>query len=128
MLHTLLQVKYPVSAPGTRSSLSRPSWYLLLVCLFSAVCGLSVKVVFLQLCQQSLPLRMKEIKTQECVITFFLLCLTAPTNSDSCRLFQLNLGAAQKIHELEADTWKYWKRLRKENIWRFNRLHKGKKF
>ncbi|CAG07959.1 unnamed protein product [Tetraodon nigroviridis] len=43
-------------------------------------------------------------------------------------LFRLNLGAAQKIHELEADTWKYWKRLRKENIWRFNKLHKGKKF
>ncbi|XP_044055899.1 39S ribosomal protein L54, mitochondrial [Siniperca chuatsi] len=43
-------------------------------------------------------------------------------------LFQLNLGTPQKLHELESDTWEYWKRLRKENIWRFNRLHKGKKF
>lgn len=44
------------------------------------------------------------------------------------RLFQLNLGTPQKLHELESDTWEYWKRMRKENIWRFNRLHKGKKF
>ncbi|KAG7230800.1 hypothetical protein INR49_019614 [Caranx melampygus] len=43
-------------------------------------------------------------------------------------LFQLNLGEAKKLHELESDSWEYWKRLRKENIWRFNRLHKGKKF
>ncbi|TNM87846.1 39S ribosomal protein L54, mitochondrial [Takifugu flavidus] len=43
-------------------------------------------------------------------------------------LFQLNLGAVKKLHELDADTWEYWKRLRKENMWRFNRLHKGKKF
>uniref|UniRef100_A0A3P9BQ15 Large ribosomal subunit protein mL54 n=1 Tax=Maylandia zebra TaxID=106582 RepID=A0A3P9BQ15_9CICH len=42
-------------------------------------------------------------------------------------LFQLNLGAAKKLNELESDSWEYWKRLRKENIWRFNRLHKGKK-
>ncbi|XP_074524601.1 large ribosomal subunit protein mL54 [Halichoeres trimaculatus] len=43
-------------------------------------------------------------------------------------LFQLNLGEPKKLHELESDTWEYWKRLRKENIWRHNRLHKGKKF
>ncbi|XP_015249920.1 PREDICTED: 39S ribosomal protein L54, mitochondrial [Cyprinodon variegatus] len=42
-------------------------------------------------------------------------------------LFQLDLGKAKKLHELEPDTWEYWKRLRKENIWRYNRLHKGKK-
>lgn len=42
-------------------------------------------------------------------------------------LFQLNLGNAKKLKELEPDTWEYWKRLRKENIWRYNRLHKGKK-
>ncbi|CAG5861315.1 unnamed protein product [Menidia menidia] len=42
-------------------------------------------------------------------------------------LFQLDLGEAKKLHELESDTWEYWKRLRKENIWRYNRLHKGKK-
>ncbi|XP_034386781.1 39S ribosomal protein L54, mitochondrial [Cyclopterus lumpus] len=43
-------------------------------------------------------------------------------------LFQLNLGMPKKLPELESDTWEYWKRLRKENIWRFNKLHKGKKF
>ncbi|KAF7667096.1 hypothetical protein LDENG_00076500 [Lucifuga dentata] len=42
-------------------------------------------------------------------------------------LFQLNLGEPKKLHELDPDNWKYWKRLRKENIWRFNKLHKGKK-
>ncbi|XP_019936577.1 large ribosomal subunit protein mL54 [Paralichthys olivaceus] len=43
-------------------------------------------------------------------------------------LYQLNLGEPKKLHELESDNLEYWKRLRKENIWRFNRLHKGKKF
>ncbi|TMS20166.1 39S ribosomal protein L54, mitochondrial-like [Larimichthys crocea] len=43
-------------------------------------------------------------------------------------LFKLNLGEVKKLHELDTDTWEYWKRLRKENMWRFNRLHKGKKF
>lgn len=43
-------------------------------------------------------------------------------------LFQLNLGKPKKLHELDSDTEQYWKRLRKENIWRFNKLHKGKKF
>lgn len=43
-------------------------------------------------------------------------------------LFQLNLGLAKKLPELDPDTLEYWKRLRKENIWRYNRLHKGKKF
>ncbi|KAJ0032426.1 hypothetical protein NQD34_002507 [Periophthalmus magnuspinnatus] len=43
-------------------------------------------------------------------------------------LFQLNLGMPNKLNELEADTWEYWKRLRKENMWRHNKLHKGKKF
>ncbi|XP_070688712.1 large ribosomal subunit protein mL54 [Pempheris klunzingeri] len=43
-------------------------------------------------------------------------------------LFQLNLGAPKKLHEMDSDTLEYWNRLRKENIWRFNRLHKGKKF
>ncbi|PWA20934.1 39S ribosomal protein L54, mitochondrial [Gambusia affinis] len=42
-------------------------------------------------------------------------------------LFQLNLGKAKKLHELETDTWQYWKRLRKENMWRNNKLRKGKK-
>lgn len=43
-------------------------------------------------------------------------------------LFQLDLGKAKKLHEMESDTWEYWQRMRKENIWRFNKLHKGKKF
>ncbi|XP_061539042.1 large ribosomal subunit protein mL54 [Phycodurus eques] len=43
-------------------------------------------------------------------------------------LFQLNLEAPYKLHELEEESWAYWKRLRKESIWRHNRLHKGKKF
>ncbi|KAM9385124.1 large ribosomal subunit protein mL54 [Pholidichthys leucotaenia] len=43
-------------------------------------------------------------------------------------LFQMNLGDPKKLHELEPDTWEYWIRLRKENIWRHQRLQKGKKF
>ncbi|XP_061883437.1 large ribosomal subunit protein mL54 [Entelurus aequoreus] len=43
-------------------------------------------------------------------------------------LFHINLGPACQLHQLEEDTWEYWKRLRKENIWRQNRLRKGKKF
>ncbi|XP_029904713.1 large ribosomal subunit protein mL54 [Myripristis murdjan] len=42
-------------------------------------------------------------------------------------LFLMNLGKPKNLQELEPDSWEYWKRLRKENIWRFNRLHKGKK-
>lgn len=42
-------------------------------------------------------------------------------------LFQLNLGIPKKLNKLEPDSWEYWKHLRKENIWRYNRLHKGKK-
>ncbi|XP_028260066.1 large ribosomal subunit protein mL54 [Parambassis ranga] len=51
-----------------------------------------------------------------------------PTEEYPEWLFQLNLGTAQKLNELEPDTWQYWKRLRKENIWRSNKLSKGKKF
>ncbi|XP_057697612.1 large ribosomal subunit protein mL54 [Corythoichthys intestinalis] len=43
-------------------------------------------------------------------------------------LFQLNLDGPYKLHELEEESWAYWKRLRKENIWRQNKLRKGKKF
>ncbi|XP_070817347.1 large ribosomal subunit protein mL54 [Chaetodon trifascialis] len=43
-------------------------------------------------------------------------------------LFELNLGKPQKLQELDSETWHYCKRLRKENIWRFNKLQKGKKF
>ncbi|XP_029285633.1 large ribosomal subunit protein mL54 [Cottoperca gobio] len=43
-------------------------------------------------------------------------------------LFQLNLDLPKKLNELEPDSWEYRKRMRKENIWRFNKLQKGKKF
>ncbi|KAM9832169.1 large ribosomal subunit protein mL54 [Neosynchiropus ocellatus] len=43
-------------------------------------------------------------------------------------LFQLNFGEIKKLNELEPESWEYWKRLRKESIWRSNRLGKGKKF
>ncbi|XP_073332762.1 large ribosomal subunit protein mL54 [Pagrus major] len=42
-------------------------------------------------------------------------------------LFQLDLGGPKKLQELDPDSWKYWKRLRKDSIWRFNKIHKGKK-
>ncbi|XP_068599913.1 large ribosomal subunit protein mL54 [Brachionichthys hirsutus] len=43
-------------------------------------------------------------------------------------LFQLNLGLPKTLQEMDPEDWQYWRRLRKENIWRSNRLHKGKKF
>ncbi|XP_076847749.1 large ribosomal subunit protein mL54 [Brachyhypopomus gauderio] len=43
-------------------------------------------------------------------------------------LFQLNLGPPTKLSELDPESEEYWKRLRKEHIWRYNRLHKGKSF
>lgn len=43
------------------------------------------------------------------------------------RLFQLDLGPPKKLNELEPDSREYWKLLRKEHIWRHNKLHKGKK-
>ncbi|KAI7790962.1 39S ribosomal protein L54, mitochondrial [Triplophysa rosa] len=42
-------------------------------------------------------------------------------------LFQLDLGPPRKLNELDPDSWEYWKLLRKEHIWRHNKLHKGKK-
>ncbi|XP_028856740.1 large ribosomal subunit protein mL54 [Denticeps clupeoides] len=42
-------------------------------------------------------------------------------------LFQLDLGPPKKLSELDPESYKYWKVLRKEHMWRFNRLHKGKK-
>ncbi|KAJ8408270.1 hypothetical protein AAFF_G00256840 [Aldrovandia affinis] len=42
-------------------------------------------------------------------------------------LFQLNLGPPKTLAELDPESRQYWKVLRKEHIWRFNRLHKGKK-
>ncbi|KAK2906879.1 hypothetical protein Q8A67_005864 [Cirrhinus molitorella] len=42
-------------------------------------------------------------------------------------LFQLDLGPPKKLNELEPDSREYWKLLRKEHIWRHNKLHRGKK-
>ncbi|KAF4083134.1 hypothetical protein AMELA_G00136550 [Ameiurus melas] len=42
-------------------------------------------------------------------------------------LFELDLGPPKKLQELDTESHEYWKRLRKEHIWRFNKLHKGKK-
>ncbi|MCJ8737627.1 hypothetical protein PDJAM_G00026320 [Pangasius djambal] len=42
-------------------------------------------------------------------------------------LFEVNLGPPKQLHELDPESHGYWKRLRKEHIWRFNKLHKGKK-
>ncbi|XP_051551081.1 39S ribosomal protein L54, mitochondrial-like [Myxocyprinus asiaticus] len=42
-------------------------------------------------------------------------------------LFQLDLGPTKKLNELDPDSREYWKLLRKEHIWRHNKLHKGKK-
>ncbi|XP_066503590.1 large ribosomal subunit protein mL54 isoform X2 [Hoplias malabaricus] len=42
-------------------------------------------------------------------------------------LFQLDLGPTKKLGELDPESHEYWKMLRKEHMWRFNRLHKGKR-
>ncbi|XP_030640735.1 large ribosomal subunit protein mL54 [Chanos chanos] len=42
-------------------------------------------------------------------------------------LFQLDLGPPKKLPDLDPESREYWKVLRKEHMWRFNRLHKGKK-
>ncbi|KAL6469426.1 hypothetical protein MHYP_G00229500 [Metynnis hypsauchen] len=43
-------------------------------------------------------------------------------------LFHLDLGPIKKLSDMDPESHEYWKRLRKEHMWRFNRLHKGKKF
>ncbi|MGH0156107.1 UNVERIFIED_CONTAM: hypothetical protein FKN15_060797 [Acipenser sinensis] len=42
-------------------------------------------------------------------------------------LFQLDLGPPKQLSELDPESRKYWKLMRKEHMWRFNKLHKGKK-
>lgn len=44
------------------------------------------------------------------------------------RLFQMNVGPAKKLEELDPETREYWRLLRKHNIWRHNRLSKNRKF
>ncbi|KAK2489290.1 hypothetical protein MC885_007000 [Smutsia gigantea] len=43
-------------------------------------------------------------------------------------LFQMNVGAPKKLEELDPETREYWRLLRKQNIWRHNRLSKNQKF
>ncbi|XP_037680099.1 39S ribosomal protein L54, mitochondrial [Choloepus didactylus] len=43
-------------------------------------------------------------------------------------LFQMNVGPPKTLEELNPETREYWRLLRKQNIWRHNRLSKDKKF
>ncbi|XP_007949219.1 39S ribosomal protein L54, mitochondrial [Orycteropus afer afer] len=43
-------------------------------------------------------------------------------------LFQMNVGPPKKLEELDPESREYWRLLRKQNIWRHNRLSKNKKF
>ncbi|KFO28864.1 39S ribosomal protein L54, mitochondrial [Fukomys damarensis] len=43
-------------------------------------------------------------------------------------LFQMNVGPPKKLEELDPDTREYWRLLRKQNIWRENRLNRNRKF
>ncbi|XP_011822847.1 PREDICTED: 39S ribosomal protein L54, mitochondrial [Mandrillus leucophaeus] len=43
------------------------------------------------------------------------------------RLFEMNLGPPKTLEELDPETREYWRLLRKQNIWRHNRLSKNKK-
>ncbi|KPP56299.1 hypothetical protein Z043_126105 [Scleropages formosus] len=43
-------------------------------------------------------------------------------------LFQLNLGPPKKLTELDPESYDCLKRLRKEHIWRSNKLQKSQKF
>ncbi|MGH0183311.1 UNVERIFIED_CONTAM: hypothetical protein FKN15_011656 [Acipenser sinensis] len=42
-------------------------------------------------------------------------------------LFQLDLGPPKQLSERDPESREYWKLMRKEHMWRFNKLHKGKK-
>lgn len=39
----------------------------------------------------------------------------------------MNLDPPKKLEELEPESREYWRLLRKQNIWRHNRLSKNKK-
>ncbi|KAG6934769.1 mitochondrial ribosomal protein L54, partial [Chelydra serpentina] len=43
-------------------------------------------------------------------------------------LFQMHLGPPKALEELDPETPQYWRRLRKLNTWRRNKLSKSKKF
>ncbi|XP_007524977.1 large ribosomal subunit protein mL54 [Erinaceus europaeus] len=43
-------------------------------------------------------------------------------------LFQMNLGPPKTLEELDPESREYWRLLRKQNIWRHNRLNRNQKF
>ena len=43
------------------------------------------------------------------------------------RLFEMNLGPPKTLEELDPESREYWRLLRKQNIWRHNRLSKNKR-
>ncbi|XP_020024221.1 large ribosomal subunit protein mL54 [Castor canadensis] len=43
-------------------------------------------------------------------------------------LFQMNVGPPKTLEELDPESREYWRLLRKQNIWRHNRLSKNRKF
>ncbi|XP_012878198.1 PREDICTED: 39S ribosomal protein L54, mitochondrial [Dipodomys ordii] len=43
-------------------------------------------------------------------------------------LFQMNVGPPKTLEELDPESREYWRLLRKQNIWRHNRLSKNQKF
>lgn len=44
------------------------------------------------------------------------------------RLFQMNVGPPKKLEELDPESREYWRLLRKQNIWRHNRLSRSRRF
>ncbi|NWJ06541.1 RM54 protein, partial [Crypturellus undulatus] len=43
-------------------------------------------------------------------------------------LFKINLDPPKKLEEMDPESLEYWRRLRKYDTWRRNKLRKGKKF
>ncbi|XP_004447556.1 large ribosomal subunit protein mL54 [Dasypus novemcinctus] len=43
-------------------------------------------------------------------------------------LFEMNLGPPKTLEELDPESREYWRLLRKQNIWRHNRLSKNRGF
>ncbi|NXD17679.1 RM54 protein, partial [Nothocercus nigrocapillus] len=43
-------------------------------------------------------------------------------------LFKINLDPPKKLEEMDPESLEYWRRLRKYDTWRRNKLKKGKKF
>jgi large subunit ribosomal protein L54 len=52
----------------------------------------------------------------------------SPDSYPTARLFQMNVGPPKTLEELDPESREYWRLLRKQNIWRHNRLSKNRKF